>query len=163
MEKFISNNKSKVIWLACTAKGTRVNRSEWQFKHGVIATAGYKAARLVKGELDGKKGIFKILFSIEKTSLGVPKFSILAYNATVIDGKVIADSVPVKQASSLMITTAATKIINSLNIQTGKRWSGPKFFGLDRKDVNKLLTSSAIKEHHYLNKFICILKPKSFL
>ena len=49
--------------------------------------------------------------------------------------------------SSLKMTTVANDIIKRLNVDTRKRWSGVKFFGLDRSDVKLIMERSNDNNH----------------
>ena len=164
MEKFLKDEKCKVLWLACFSKGSKVcgqHQASWSLKSGGILTNGYRAARLVKGE----DGLYKVTCSINKTYLGFPIYSTSAVKVKVdesgkivpVDDDVVEDlndenestatnrnvgNVVKRQISSLYITTVSNEILKILNVKYNKRWSGVKFFGLNREDVQNLLVSN---------------------
>ena len=144
MEKFLKNEKKKVFWLACLAKGSRVLNENWEFSKGII-TDGYKAARLVKGE----DSLYKIICSVHKSNLGLPIYNICTYKANIIDNKKVVvveepeEDIKERNVSTLKIKTASSKILKTLKVKTTKNWDGIKFFGLDRKEVQKLLRSNS--------------------
>ena len=70
----------KVSWLALTSVGVPVKDDfgqipqAWRTKGGIPIFDGYKDARIVRGE----EGVFKLDCSVQKSSLGVPIFKVVA-------------------------------------------------------------------------------------
>ena len=160
IEKFQSDEKAKVGWLACIYVGVPAVRDKnWILRDESYLHEGYKAARILKGE----DNIYKVVCEIGKTLLGLPSFSISAYKVENTDttSKTFSNVVT-KTIRSLKITTASNNIIEALNVQTKKRWSGLKFFGLDRTDFKQILHKSAFNSGNN-NNAVGVLNNQTLL
>ena len=120
IEKFVSDEKAKVGWLACVSVGMPVvGDRNWTLRDGSYLHEGYKAARFLKG----KEAIYKIVCSIEKTFLGLPCYSISAYilentEDTPALGPKTFSQVATTTIKSLKITTVSNNIIEALKVET---------------------------------------------
>ena len=139
ISKFITDVKSRVGWLVCVNKGHPVINHSWLLRNGLRLHEGYKAARILRGKDDGEEMFYKVICSIEKTALGLPLFRVKAYKR--LNNETFSSD-EAKNITSMKITTVSRQIINELNVETTHTWSGMKFFGLDRSDVQRLLKSS---------------------
>ena len=95
---------------------------------------GYKAARLVKCRDDH---IYKVICSINKSGLGVPIFTCSSYLYNMVD-RTFCD----KYSYTLSLkksTTLANAFLKRINAVTTKYWSGTKFFGINREDVQRII------------------------
>jgi len=135
LQKFITDEKSKVGWLVCISTGSPVrNDSNWLMKDGSIINEGYKAVRFLKGNY-----IYKVVCAIEKTTLGLPLYRTTAYK--LLENNTFSSSHDIN-ITALKMTSVSNQIIKELNVDTTKRWSGVKFFGLDRTDVKHILKTT---------------------
>ena len=140
LQKFITDVNSKIGWLVCIASGSPVKDSNWVLRDGSRLHDGYKAARILKAEDDV---LYKVVCSIEKSTLGLPVFKVAAFK--LIEKNVFSGDVE-KLISGLKMTPICNQIIADLNVNTKKRWSGVKFFGLDRADVKRILKTSYVPD-----------------
>ena len=95
---------------------------------------GYKAARLVKCS---GNNIYKVVCSINKSSLGVPIFTCSSHLYNQVD-RTFCDNYSYT-LSLKKSTTLANTFLKRINAITKKYWSGTNFFGIDRKDVHRII------------------------
>ena len=140
IEKLFSRQSSKVVWAALTATGEPVlNDDQWLIsKDRLQLFDGYECCRIVKaGDL-----YLRIYCSVSKSHLGNLLFTCRACDAS--------DDSEVFTMTSLKSTTAANCVLDRIGVKTNKKWSGTKFFGFDRKDVQLILSSK--KKNILINK-----------
>lgn len=135
IQKFITDENSKIGWLVCISTGSPVRSdSNWVLRDGSLMHDGFKSVRILKGD----DSIYKVVCSIGKTTMGLPLFKVTAFK--LLENNTFS-SVEEKSITGLKMTPLSNQIISDLNVNTTKRWSGVKFFGLDRTDVKRILTT----------------------
>ena len=134
---FHSGEDGSVAWIALLETGVPMYYDDnWicSRKDRFPLCNGYKADRLVKCS---GNNIYKVVCSINKSSLGVPIFTCSSHLYNQVD-RTFCDnySHPLTLKKS---TTLANTFLKRINAITKKYWSGTKFFGIDRKDVRRII------------------------
>ena len=96
---------------------------------------GYQAVRVVRNATD----FYKIICSIDRSSLGIPIFRCHAYQYDKPSNKFSDECCKSLSLSGTKITTVSNDILKKyVNVCTNHKWQGKAFFGLDRKDVRAI-------------------------
>ena len=128
--------KVKVAWLCVNNIGRPVDGDmKWTSskKNKFPFFDGYQGTRIVK---NGQGLIYKVLCSINKSSLGIPIFNCSAYLYDTANKKFLDECF--KSLSLTKITTVSNSMLSFLNVDTNKSWYGLQFFGLERKEVRAM-------------------------
>jgi hypothetical protein len=106
LQKFITDENSKVGWLAVIDSG-------WILRDGARIHNKYKAANILKGE----DFTFKVVCLIPKSTISLPFYRITAFK--LLDNGTFSSNVEVN-LTGLKVTSISNKIIKVLNVQTNK-------------------------------------------